>query len=115
MNQKWGPVVHSIRPQHSQNKYFFKHNMAQEYHCTYNSRDQQLSAVKFIQQATIITLMKTQHFRSRDRRKTQPTNYAITLRMHRTNKASQQILLKGNEMGGTCGKNERYRAENSRE
>jgi len=48
--------------------------------------------VKFILQATIITSIETQYFRSRDRRRTQSPDYAFTSCKHRKNNACQQML-----------------------
>jgi hypothetical protein len=118
MNHKRGPIVDRTPLRRNTVKINLPSNtyeMAQESTALINHVTNSFHRVKFILQATIIMSIKTQYFRSRDRRKTQFPDYAFTSYKHRKNNACQQMLIKGNEMGGTCGKNERYRTEYSRE
>jgi len=119
MNQKRGPIVqteHHYAVTRLKQIFLQPHTRWRKSSAALMNRvTRSFHRVKFILQTTIITPIKTQHFRSRERRKTQHPDYAFTSCKHRINKACRQILIKGNEMGGTCGENERNRAEYSRE
>jgi hypothetical protein len=119
MNQKRGPVVQTeLHYVVTQLKYIFLQKNTRWHKgstALINHVTSSFHRVKFSLQATIITPIKTLHFRSRGKRRTQPPDYAFTSCKHRINNACQQVLIRRNEMSGTCGKNERNRAEYSRE